>query len=60
LNKLEERPCRLDKESDTVRNLLGVKVGMVLRAFKMVKHYAVYEEADGGRLLDREVYKSGM
>jgi len=47
LNILEERSCRLDKKSVTMRNFLGLKVGIVLRASKMVKHSALYEKAEG-------------
>jgi len=60
LKKQEERLWRQDRESDTMRNLLGEKVDMVKRASKIAKHSVVYEEADGGRLLEKEMCKSGM
>jgi len=47
LNILEERSCRLDKESVTMRNFYGVKVDIILRASKMVKHSALYNEGEG-------------
>ena len=60
LKKSEERLRRLDKESETMRKLLGGRVEMVEMASKIAKHSVVKEEAEGGRLLDMEMCKSGM
>jgi hypothetical protein len=58
--KSEERLRRLEKESETMRKLLGGRVEMVDRASKIAKHSVVKDEAEGGRLLDMEICKSGM
>lgn len=36
LKKLGESPCKQDKDSDTMRNLLGVKEKIVWKASNMV------------------------
>lgn len=60
LKKLEARLRRLDKESDTMRYLLEGRVEMVKRPSNIAKHSVVKEEADGGKLLDIDMCKSGM
>jgi len=56
LNTAHTSACKQEKESETVRNLLGVRVEMSWRASKLTKHLAVNEEAVGRRLLENKIY----
>jgi len=60
LKKFEDRLWRLDKESETIRYLLEVRVEMSLRASNSAKQSSVYEEAKGRRLLNVKMCRFGI
>lgn len=60
LKTLEERAWRQDCESLAMKNLFGGKDKIVLSASIIAKHSAMNNDAVGGRLLEKEMWSSGM